>query len=65
MCCLAVPKIAEINLVIRYEHLPPCSSITLLHVGKFMKIAILANVLALPVTWFLGHQWLEQFAYKA
>lgn len=41
------------------------AQITLLHVGKFVGVAILANLIALPFAWFLGHQWLEQFAYKA
>lgn len=38
--------------------------ITVLHTGKFVKIALIANGCALPAAWVIGEQWLEQFAYK-
>lgn len=38
--------------------------ITLLHAGKFIKVALIANVIALPVAWMLADFWLEEFAYK-
>jgi len=38
--------------------------IILLHVGSFMKIALIANVIALPVAFWLMKEWLEGFAYR-
>ncbi len=40
------------------------SQITLLHTNKFLKLAWIANGLALPIAWVISHRWLEQFAYK-
>ena len=38
--------------------------ITLLHVGSFMKIALFANVIALPIGYWLTKEWLAGFAYR-
>jgi putative ABC transport system permease protein len=38
--------------------------ITLLHAGKFIKVALVANAIALPAAWTLSRLWLEEFAYK-
>jgi putative ABC transport system permease protein len=38
--------------------------ITLLHVGSFMKIALFANVIALPIAYWLMKEWLAGFAYR-
>ncbi|HLT74722.1 MAG TPA: FtsX-like permease family protein, partial [Ohtaekwangia sp.] len=38
--------------------------ISVLHTGKFVKIALIANVVAIPGAWIASEQWLEQFAYK-
>jgi putative ABC transport system permease protein len=35
-----------------------------LHVGYFMKIALLANAMALPIVYWLMKEWLESFAYR-
>jgi putative ABC transport system permease protein len=40
------------------------NQITLLHTGRFLKLALVANGLSLPIGWSISHQWLEQFAYK-
>lgn len=40
------------------------NQITLLHVGHFLKIALLANVIALPIAYWLMREWLNEFAYK-
>jgi len=40
------------------------SQIILLHVGSFMKIALIANVIALPVAYWLVKEWLDGFAYR-
>jgi putative ABC transport system permease protein len=40
------------------------SQITLLHAGKFVKIALIANAIALPFAYIITTSWLEQFAYK-
>lgn len=38
--------------------------ITLLHVGHFFKVALLANVVALPLAYWLMKEWLKGFAYQ-
>ncbi len=38
--------------------------ISVLHTGKFVKIALIANVVAIPGAWIASEQWLEQFAYR-
>jgi putative ABC transport system permease protein len=35
-----------------------------LHTGYFLRIAILANIIALPVSYWLMKGWLTRFAYK-
>lgn len=40
------------------------SQITFLHVSHFMKIALLANVIALPIAYWLMKEWLNEFAYR-
>jgi putative ABC transport system permease protein len=40
------------------------AQITVLHAGKFVKLGLIANVLSLPIAWFVSHKWLEEFAYK-
>jgi putative ABC transport system permease protein len=32
--------------------------------GSFLKLVIIANLLALPITWFLMEYWLNQFAFR-
>lgn len=32
--------------------------------GGFVRLAALASAIALPVSWWLAHQWLEHFAYR-
>ena len=39
------------------------TQITILHVNHFLKIALMANVIALPVAWWMTNTWLEEFAY--
>lgn len=36
-----------------------------LHVGYFLRLAVLANVIALPVSYWLMKGWLDGFAYRA
>lgn len=31
---------------------------------NFVKLAIIANILVLPITYFLSQQWLNNFAYR-
>ncbi|MEJ7646192.1 MAG: ABC transporter permease [Chryseolinea sp.] len=38
--------------------------ISFLHVSHFLKLALLANIVALPVAYWLMNQWLDTFAYK-
>ena len=40
------------------------NQITFLHVGHFMKIALLSNVIALPIGYWLMKEWLNGFAYR-
>jgi putative ABC transport system permease protein len=30
----------------------------------FMKLVILGNIIALPIAWYMMHQWLQEFAYR-
>src|SRR6185369_17682929 len=30
----------------------------------FLKLVLIAAVMAIPVAWFFMHQWLEEFAYR-
>jgi len=36
-----------------------------LHTGYFLRIAILANFITLPFSYWLMKEWLTRFAYKA
>ena len=38
--------------------------IALLHVGQFLRIAVLANLIGLPVSFWAMRTWLSEFAYK-
>jgi len=38
--------------------------ITLLHVGSFLRIALFANVIGLPIAYWLTNEWLTGFAYR-
>ncbi|HEY5746580.1 MAG TPA: FtsX-like permease family protein [Chryseolinea sp.] len=38
--------------------------ITRLHIGHFIRIALLANAIALPVAYLAMKEWLDGFAYK-
>jgi putative ABC transport system permease protein len=40
------------------------SQISFLHVSYFMKIALFANAIALPVAYWLMKEWLNEFAYR-
>ncbi len=41
------------------------NQITVLHVSHFMKIALVANVIALPIAYWSMKEWLNEFAYRA
>jgi putative ABC transport system permease protein len=38
--------------------------ITWLHVGYFLRIALFANLIALPISWWMMNTWLSEFAYR-
>ncbi|WP_109301824.1 ABC transporter permease [Aquimarina sp. AU474] len=38
--------------------------ITSMHIKDFLKLVLLAMVLASPLAYYLGYKWLENFAYK-
>ncbi len=40
------------------------ANITLLLSKEFLKLVVLANLLAWPVAWYASSQWLEGFAYR-
>lgn len=40
------------------------NQITFLHVSHFMKIALLANTIALPIAYWSMKEWLNEFAYR-
>lgn len=39
-------------------------NITMLLSKDFFKLILLAFVIALPISWYMMHQWLENFAYR-
>ncbi|MEP6611832.1 MAG: FtsX-like permease family protein, partial [Mucilaginibacter sp.] len=39
-------------------------NITLLLSTNFLKLVVLANIIAWPVAWFFMHKWLQDFAYR-
>lgn len=39
--------------------------IVLLLSDNFLKLALLANVIACPVTWYAMHLWLSGYAYRS
>jgi putative ABC transport system permease protein len=41
------------------------SEIAALHLNYFLKIALLANIISLPVAYWLMKEWLDDFAYRA
>jgi putative ABC transport system permease protein len=40
------------------------SDILTLVSGNFLRLAIIASAIALPLSWWLIHRWLENFAYR-
>ncbi len=38
--------------------------IALLHAGGFIKLALCANVISLPIAYWLANGWLQQFAFR-
>jgi putative ABC transport system permease protein len=38
--------------------------IIILHSRHFLRITFLANVIALPLAWWLMREWLNDFAYR-
>ncbi len=38
--------------------------IAALHINHFLKIALLANIISLPIAYFLLKEWLNNFAYR-
>jgi putative ABC transport system permease protein len=38
--------------------------IATLHINYFLKVGLVANVVALPIAFYLLQQWLNGFAYK-
>jgi putative ABC transport system permease protein len=40
------------------------SSIIVLLSGDFVRLVLVANVIAFPLAWVLMHRWLQSFAYK-
>jgi putative ABC transport system permease protein len=39
-------------------------NITLLLSGNFLKLVLIANLIAWPIAWFAMHKWLQDFAYR-
>ncbi|HEY4324909.1 MAG TPA: ABC transporter permease [Mucilaginibacter sp.] len=39
-------------------------NITLLLSGSFLKLVLIANLIAWPIAWFTMHKWLQDFAYR-
>ncbi|MFQ5652418.1 MAG: ABC transporter permease [bacterium] len=46
------------------ETLATVSSVTALLSKDFVKLVLLANVIAWPVAWFAMHKWLQNFSYR-
>ena len=40
------------------------NSITLLLSGNFLKLVLIANLIAWPIAWFTMNRWLQDFAYR-
>jgi len=38
--------------------------IAFLHISHFLRIVLLSNLIALPVSYWIMNEWLEEFAYK-
>jgi putative ABC transport system permease protein len=38
--------------------------ITLMHIAHFLRLAFIANVIALPTAYLLMNAWLDGFAYR-
>ena len=39
-------------------------NITILLSKNFLKLVVLANIIAWPIAWFVMHKWLQDFAYR-
>jgi len=39
-------------------------TIAFLLTNEFLKIIVIAIVIAFPIAWVIMHQWLQQYAYK-
>jgi putative ABC transport system permease protein len=40
------------------------AQVAILHINYFLKVGLVANVVALPIAFYLLQQWLNGFAYK-
>lgn len=40
------------------------AQIAFLHVGHFLRIALIANLIAIPIAYWMMKLWLEEFAYR-
>jgi len=39
-------------------------NVVLLFTGQYVKLIVVANVIAAPVSWYLMHNWLQDFPYR-
>jgi putative ABC transport system permease protein len=39
-------------------------NITLMLSGNFLKLVLIANLIAWPVAWYMVHRWLQTYAFR-
>ncbi|WP_162054352.1 ABC transporter permease [Pontibacter pamirensis] len=71
IACLGLFGLASYTTVQRKKEIgirkvfgAPVASIVALISKDFMKLVLIANLLAWPIAWYAMHQWLNDFAYR-
>ena len=71
LACMGLFGLAAFHIVRRKKEIgirktlgADVSDILILTTKNFMKMIILAGVIAIPLAWWAGNQWLQNFAYR-
>jgi putative ABC transport system permease protein len=71
LACLGLFGLAAFSTVQRTKEIgirrvlgADMKSITLLVANNFLKLVAIAIIVAIPVAWWAGHKWLEDFAFR-
>ncbi|GAA4300302.1 ABC transporter permease [Compostibacter hankyongensis] len=71
ICCIGLAGLASFTIEKRFREIgirkvlgATVRQILLLVSGEFMKLVLISFLIAVPVTWWLMHHWLEKYTYR-